>query len=127
MLRIEFLVVIEAVDAVIKRCSIRRRIGHRGRTLAKRRWRGLREGKHLQARLANIQVHREWVGGKKSNKIFGCFGVRADERSGDKFGVFFRGVSGVELCDQCHTLLLFVVPTPMLGPLSRGAWSGEEP
>ena len=30
-------------------------------------------------------------GGKKSNKIFGCFGVRADERSGDKFGVFFRG------------------------------------
>src|SRR5215813_3371223 len=91
MLRIEFLVVIEAVDAVIKRCSIRRRIGHRGRTLAKRRRRGLREGKHLQARLANIQVHREWVGGKKSNKIFGCFGVRADERSGDKFGVFFRG------------------------------------
>jgi len=42
-------------------------------------------------------------GGKKSNKIFGCFGVRADERSGDKFGVFFRGVSGVELCDQRHT------------------------
>ena len=37
-------------------------------------------------------------------KIQGCFGVRADERSGDKFGVFFRGVSGVELCDQRHTL-----------------------
>ena len=58
------------------------------------------------------------MGGKKSNKIFGCFGVRA-ERSGDKFGVFFRGVSGVELCDDHHTALplLFVPPTPVVGPL----------
>jgi hypothetical protein len=39
------------------------------------------------------------------------------------------GVSGVELCDDHHTLppLLFSALTPMLGPLSRGAWSGEEP
>ena len=58
-------------------------------------------------------------GGKKSNKIFECFGVRADERSGDKFGVFFRGVSGVELGDDHHTLpaLLFAAPPPMLGAL----------
>ena len=68
-------------------------------------------------------------GGKKSNKIFECFGVRADERSGDKFGVFFRGVSGVELCDQRHTLppVFFIALPPVLDPLSRGAWSGEEP
>jgi hypothetical protein len=58
-------------------------------------------------------------GAKNPNKIFGCFGVRADERSGDKFGVFFRGVSGVELGDDHHTLppLLFVALTPVLGPL----------
>jgi hypothetical protein len=39
------------------------------------------------------------------------------------------GVSGVELCDDHHTFLPFFCITlpPVLGPLSRGAWSGEEP
>ena len=68
-------------------------------------------------------------GGKKSNKIFGCFGVCADERSGDKFGVFFRGVSGVELCDDHHTLLpVFLIALPLaLGPLLRALPSAPIP
>jgi len=38
-------------------------------------------------------------------------------------------ISGVELCDDHHTLPLvfFIALPPMLGPLSRGAWSREEP
>ena len=44
------------------------------------------------------------------------------------WGVFFRGVSGVELCDQRHTLppVFFIALPLVLGPLSRGARSGED-
>jgi hypothetical protein len=54
-------------------------------------------------------------------------GVCADERSGDKFGVFFRGVSGVELCDDHHTLppLLFIALPPVLGALLRALLPGH--
>jgi len=39
------------------------------------------------------------------------------------------GISDVELCDDHHTLLpvFFIALPPVLGPLSRRAWSGEEP
>jgi hypothetical protein len=38
-------------------------------------------------------------------------------------------ISGVEFCDEDHTLppIFFLALPTVLGPLLRGAWSGEEP